>query len=189
MDRETKRQLIHMSGASFAFYAYFAGLYASVSTFLFLLTAGLIISYGYKRGVRLPIISKIVDSTERAGVIDELPGKGTLCFFFGSLLVLLIFGSKIEVACASIIILAWGDSFSTIAGRRFGKHKIFYNREKSIEGSMGGFLSASLGAMVFVSPVTAAIGAAAGMLAESLPLKIDDNITVPLASGLVMFLL
>ena len=83
MKLETKRQLIHASGAGLSFYVIYAGLYLSVITFLFLFVEASIIGYGYKKGVRLPIISKIVDSTERAGVIDKFPGKGTITFFFG----------------------------------------------------------------------------------------------------------
>lgn len=189
MELETKRQLIHMSGAALPFYVLYAGIYLAVSTFLFLLTAGLIISYGYKKGVRFPVISKIVDSTEREGVIEEFPGKGALTFFFGSLLVLLLFGSNINVACAAIIILALGDSFSTIVGKQYGRHKIFYSSEKSVEGTIGGLVPAFMGALVFVSPSAALVGACVGMAVESLPAKIDDNITIPLAAGLVMFLL
>jgi dolichol kinase len=189
MDLETKRQLIHASGTVLPFYIIYAGLDLSVSTFLFFLVAGLIISYGYKRGVRFPVISNIVDSTEREGVIDEFPGKGALTFFFGSLLVLLLFGSNLNVACAAIIILALGDSFSTLAGRRYGAHKIFYSREKSVEGSIGGFVPAFLGALIFVSPTAALVGAGVGMAVESLPAKIDDNVIIPLAAGLAMFLL
>lgn len=186
MDLETKRQLIHMSGIVFPFYVLVAGRYVSIGTFAFLLSAGLMISYAYKKGVRFPIISKIVDSTERKEVIGELPGKGALSFFFGSLLVLLIFGSSIEVACASIIILALGDSFSTLVGKRFGRHKIFYNPEKSVEGSIGGFVPAFIGAMIFVSPEIALLGAFIGMATESLALKIDDNIAIPVVSGFFM---
>jgi dolichol kinase len=189
MDLETKRQLIHMSGAVLPFYVFYVGLYLGVSTFLFFLVAGLIISYGYKKGVRFPIIANVVDSTEREGVIDEFPGKGALTFFFASLLVLLLFGSDLNVACAAIIILALGDSFSTLVGKRYGRHKLFYSREKSVEGSIGGFVPAFIGAAIFVSPQIALVGAVVGMAAESLPAKIDDNIIIPLAAGLVMFLL
>lgn len=189
MKLETKRQLIHASGAALPFYVLYVGLGTSVGTFLFLVVAGLIISQGYKKGVRFPLISKIVDSTEREGVIEEFPGKGALNFFLGSLLVLLLFGSNINVACAAIMILALGDSFATLVGKRYGRHKIFYSREKSVEGSIGGFVPAFLGALIFVSPLVALVGAVAGMAVESLPAKIDDNTIIPLAAGFFMFLL
>ena len=140
-----------MSGVLLAFYVFYAGVYLSITTFLFLAVEAIIISYGYKKGVRVPIISGIVDKTERDGVIDEFPGKGAITFFIGSLLALLFFGSNINVASAAIIILALGDSFSTLVGRRFGRHKIFYSSEKSIEGTIGGFVPAFVGAMVFIS--------------------------------------
>jgi dolichol kinase len=189
LNLETRRQLIHASGSVLPFYVIYVGLALSISTFLFFLIAGLIISYGYKKGVRFPLISGIVDSTERDGVIDEFPGKGTITFFFGSLLVLLLFGSDLNVTAAAIIILALGDSFSTLAGKRYGRHKLFYSREKSVEGTIGGFLPAFLGAMIFVSPQIALAGALMGMAVESLPGKIDDNIIIPVVAGLFMFLL
>jgi dolichol kinase len=188
MQLETKRQLIHASGAILPFYVIYVGLYLSVITFLFLFIEASIIGYGYKKGVRLPLISKIVDSTEREGVIDRFPGKGTITFFFGSLLVLLLFGSDLNVAAAAIIILGLGDSFSTLVGKQYGRHKIFYSPEKSIEGTIGGFVPAFLGALIFVSPQIALVGAVVGMATETVPAKIEDNITIPLAAGLVMFL-
>jgi dolichol kinase len=102
---------------------------------------------------------------------------------------LILFGSNINIACASIIILALGDSFSTLAGKRYGRHKIFYNPEKSFEGSIGGFVPAFIGAMVFVPPEVALFGAFMGMNVESLSLRIDDNISIPLISGFFMTLL
>jgi dolichol kinase len=186
MELETKRQLVHMSGTLFPFYILYVGLGVSVSTFLFLLVAGLIISYGYKKGVRFPVISEIVDSTEREGVIDEFPGKGALTFFLGSFLVLLLFGSNLNVACAAIIILALGDSVATLVGRKYGKHKLFYNPEKSYAGSIAGFVTAFLGAVLFVKPEVALFGAFFGMSVESLVLKIDDNISIPLIAGFFM---
>jgi dolichol kinase len=189
MELETKRQFIHMSGVAFPFYVLYAGLAASISTFLFLVVAGLIISYGYKKGVRFPVISDIVDKTERADVVDEFPGKGALTFFFGSLLTLLLFGSDISVASAAIIILALGDSFSTLVGKRYGRHKIFYSPLKSIEGTIGGFVPAFIGAAIFVPAPVALVGAFVGMAVETLSIKIDDNIIIPVAAGLFMFLL
>ncbi len=46
-----------------------------------------------------------------------------------------------------------------------------------------------MGALIFVNPLKALIGAAVGMLVECLPLPLSDNLTVPLASGLAMTLL
>jgi dolichol kinase len=43
--------------------------------------------------------------------------------------------------------------------------------------------------MIFVDPVRALIAAAVGMLVEALPIPINDNLTMPLASGLILTLI
>ena len=60
-----------------------------------------------------------------------------------------------------------------------------FNKGKRVEGSVFGFLFAFVGALLFVNPMKALVDAI-GMLVEYLPLPISDNITVPIASGLVM---
>ena len=192
MDLETKRQLIHASGvvvalyvrwsySKFGFYAPFAALVAAI-IFLYLAAEA------YKRKLRLPVISNIIDVAERADVIEKSPASGALFFFIGSFFSLLLFRSNIEVVCASISILALGDSFSTLLGRKFGRSKIFYNPAKSWEGTAGGFVFAFLGAATQISLPAAFIGALAGMLAESFPTKVNDNLTVPVFAGIVMSL-
>jgi len=43
--------------------------------------------------------------------------------------------------------------------------------------------------MLFVDPVKALAGAAVGILVECLPLPLSDNLTIPLASGLMLTLI
>jgi dolichol kinase len=43
-----------------------------------------------------------------------------------------------------------------------------------------------LGAAFFVNPFMAASGAAAAMLIESLPLPINDNLIIPLLTGVLL---
>jgi dolichol kinase len=187
MDREIRRQLIHASGAIFSFIVIKIGIYPSIVMFSLFLVVGFLIAVGYKRGTRIPLVTDIVDLAERPEVVDVKPAKGALCFFLGSLLVLIIF-RDVVVASAAIIILAFGDSFSTLAGKKIGRHRIIYNREKSVEGSIVGVVFAFAGALLFVPAKLAVLGAVVGMLAESLPLKVDDNISIPLFSGLIMYL-
>ncbi|MFQ6136953.1 MAG: diacylglycerol/polyprenol kinase family protein [Candidatus Hydrothermarchaeales archaeon] len=186
---ETKRQLIHASGALLSFYIIWVGWLPSTVAICAMLIATVLIAEGHKRGRRLPLLSTLIDSTERPEVIEESPAKGAIRFFIGALASLLIFGLiDLNVASASIIILALGDSASTLVGKNFGRHKILYNREKSWEGTIAGLVFALIGAQVFVKLPIAIAGAIAAMLIESVPLKIDDNITIPTFSGLMMSL-
>ena len=46
-----------------------------------------------------------------------------------------------------------------------------------------------MGALVFISPKKALIGATVGMFVEIFPLPINDNLTVPIASGIATIIL
>jgi dolichol kinase len=74
-------------------------------------------------------------------------------------------------------------------GMKFGRTRLPFNKGKNLEGTIFGFLFAFLGAMIFVDPVRALIAAAVGMLVEGLPIPINDNLTMPLASGLILTLI
>jgi dolichol kinase len=178
-----------MSGAVFPFYILYVGWTISVVTFSFLLLAGFLIAEGYKRRISIPLVTELINTSERPEMIEKNPAKGALRFFIGALICLIIFKYNINIACASIMILALGDSFSTLVGKNFGKRKIFYNPAKSWEGSVAGFIFAFLGATTQIALFLAFVGALVGMLIESLPAKIDDNITIPISSGLVMSLM
>lgn len=190
MHLETRRQLIHMSGIAVAFYVLWAhekwGFYIPLISLLLLAVLLYLISLCYKHNLRVPIAAWLIDISERQEVIRDSPARGALMFLLGSLLALLFF--NVHAAAAAIAVLALGDSFSTLVGRWLGNHRLPYNPEKSMEGSLAGFAAAFLGASLIVSPATALLGALAGMLAESLPLKLDDNLSIPLSAGLAMAL-
>ncbi|MFQ5759250.1 MAG: diacylglycerol/polyprenol kinase family protein, partial [Candidatus Bathyarchaeia archaeon] len=100
---------------------------------------------------------------------------------------LLLFPTPINYA--SVAVLTLGDGFATIFGRKIGRTVFPFNKGKMMEGSIFGFLFAFMGAMLFVSPVKALIAAATGMIIECLPLPVNDNLTIPIISGLALTLL
>ncbi|MEW6604300.1 MAG: phosphatidate cytidylyltransferase, partial [Thermoproteota archaeon] len=95
---------------------------------------------------------------------------------------LLIFPAPFNYAAIAVVTL--GDGFASIAGRLYGRNKIPYTGGKTVEGSAVGLVCAFAGAAIFVSPTTALIAATIGMTVELLQLRITDNLTVPLLSGL-----
>lgn len=104
---------------------------------------------------------------------------------------ILVFPEIIAITAFSILIVS--DTAAALVGRRFGKGKFL---AKTVEGSLGFFLSAL--AVVLLSPkaglgweeyVIGATGAAAGTVVEALPIALDDNLTIPLSVGVVMFVL
>ncbi|CAA3002107.1 probable phytol kinase 3, chloroplastic [Olea europaea subsp. europaea] len=141
-----------------------------------------------------------VKSMSRFGDHRELL-KGPLYYASTITLVGAVYWRTSPIAIAAICNLCAGDGIADIVGRRFGKHKLPYNRNKSIVGSIAmataGFL-ASIGYMHYFSSFgyvqespEMVLGffmvSLAAALVESHPLstEIADNLTVPLASVLV----
>jgi dolichol kinase len=105
-----------------------------------------------------------------------------------------LFGENI--ALSAIIAFALGDSLSAIIGERFGRHKLIYNRTKSLEGSLAFFGVTFIGVycVYYLVGITAwipaLIAASVGTLIESLiPTShwLDDNFIVPVGVGFVLF--
>ena len=112
-------------------------------------------------------------------------------YLIGALLAVILFEK--DIALAAIIILALGDSFSRLIGP-FGKIKHPFNNTKFLEGVIAGIIAAFLGAILFVKPSEAIIASFFAMMLEGVNLrlgkfKIDDNITIPLIAGGVIWLI
>ena len=123
--------------------------------------------------------------------MDKLPGKGLIAYLIGTLIIFVLFEK--DIAMAGIIVLALGDSFSRLIGP-FGKIKHPFNNAKFMEGIIAGFLAASLGAALFVAPHEAIAASFFAMLLEGINLrlfrfKVDDNITIPIIAGFVIWLI
>lgn len=185
--RELLREAIHMSSFFVPFVCiYFLNRYL-VALIIFLFTLVYVASeIARLQETSVPILSAI---TKRAAINPELYGFAVDPIFFalGITLTLVLFPEHISYA--SIAILTLGDSFAGITGKTLGKTAIPFNKGKKLEGSIFGFLLAFMGALLFVNPTKALIGAFVGMLAESLPLPVSDNLAVPLACGLTMTIL
>ena len=112
---------------------------------------------------------------------ESFPMRGAILFYFGAFLTLLFFPE--QIASAGIAVLAIGDSASTLIGKKFGKHKISGN--KTLEGSLGFFISAAAVLLFLVSPERAIIAALVGAFVEAF-VKIDDNISVPISAAIAL---
>jgi len=181
------RELIHASGLLIPFISIYLFNNLIVATLLFIAVFIYSVSELLRIfGTNVPIISKI---TLWAADRSELNEFNTAPIFhaLGIALSLLIFPTRIGYA--AIAVLALGDSSASLLGKRFGRNRIPFNRGKSIEGSIIGLVVAFLGALLFVDPITAIVGAVVGILIEALPLPIDDNLLIPLAAGISMTLL
>jgi HAD superfamily phosphoserine phosphatase-like hydrolase len=183
---EVIREAIHASGFFVPLIAAYSGAYTVA--FLLLLTALVYLASELARveGKNVPLISSI---TLRATTYSERYEFATTPMFLalGVMLSLLLFPTPINYA--SIAIVCLGDSAASIFGKFFGETPIPFNKGKNVEGSVAGFVFAVLGAAVFLHIPKALVGAFIGMLVESLPLPINDNLSTPLATGFILTLL
>ena len=133
-----------------------------------------------------PIVSLITKNTVSNSEVYDF-AAAPLYFASGILLTLLLFPTP--ASSAAIAMFAFGDSAASIFGGRISKKPFLFNKDKTLEGSLIGFFFAFLGALFFVSPPIAVFGAAVAMLFEYLPLPLNDNLIIPLATGLVLTLI
>lgn len=110
---------------------------------------------------------------------------GSTYFLLGSLLALGLFPQ--EAAAAALIYTAVADPAAALVGGRWGRLRVW---GKTAEGSLAFLASAlAVGALLtgagLAFPVAAA-GAGVAAAVELLPLPLDDNLAVPLASAGVM---
>jgi len=138
------------------------------------------------RGINIPVLSLITWNAANKTELYEF-AAAPIHFALGIAISLLIFPAPIRYA--AITTLTLGDGCAHLFGMKFGRTRLPFNKGKNLEGTTFGFLFAFLGAMIFVDPTRALIAAAVGMLVESLPLPINDNLTMPLASGLTLLLI
>lgn len=93
---------------------------------------------------------------------------------------------RAPIGYAAIATLTLGDGFASLLGKKYGRKRYPFNKTKSLEGSLFGLLFAFLGTSFFLAPAKALVASASGMLIESLPTPINDNLTIPLTVGIVL---
>jgi dolichol kinase len=112
----------------------------------------------------------------------EVRGIGGHVYFAAGAFIAVLAYSR-EVAIAALLISVFADGGAAIFGSRWGRHRLI--GKKTLEGSLVMFLIALGFAAWIVRPLAAAfIGAAAATCVEILP--INDNLMVPISSGLAM---
>jgi uncharacterized protein (TIGR00297 family) len=143
---------------------------------------------------------------------------GILLYPLAVLGLVLAFPSRLDIAAAGWGILALGDGAATLAGRiatatpdrspaspsaAFIPRRLPWNREKSVAGTLAFIVFGAIGSIALelwtrpavvpaptmtfaiAAPLVATIAAA---LVESIPIRLDDNISVPFTAGVVMWL-
>ncbi len=183
--KELKRQLFHACIGVIIVLIFYFSLIPLWVFFLFLITA--VVIYISWRKKANPLIEWFFTNFERN---TESAGWGALWYCVGCFLTLVIFPR--DVAFASILILAFGDSISTCVGKEYGRISHPFNKKKKIEGTIAGIILATVGASFFVPTLFACIASFIVMNAEALhwrKYQLNDNLFLPLLAGLVLVLL
>ncbi len=179
MKKELWRQLIHASGVFIVVLSYFLPpqllIILCVAILVFVVMVFRLDHHHY-----IPFFSTILRVAKRQE--DE---RGFVYFFIGIIITLYFFQFNMSIANAAILILLFGDSASTLIGKRFGRIKLPFQPHKTVEGSLA-FLAVGFAVSLTQLPITPAfIGALAGALTEAYS-PVDDNVPIPLVSALVI---
>jgi len=133
------------------------------------------------RAMFIRIFSPILRSQEQRGGLT-----GATYYLIGSFLCILLFDKTLAIVCLCFLTL--GDLFAALIGKQWGRIKLF--SRKSLEGSLACFIVCTAVALLIgLHPIVAIVGALVATLIELLPTGVDDNVTIPLISGLAMHLL
>ena len=129
---------------------------------------------------------------------------GVVFYPLAVLLLVLLFPHRLDIVASAWAVLAVGDGMAGVIGRRFGRRRIPWNREKSIAGSLALFLcggaagallawwtrpAASIEPSLMFSLGAPFAGALVAALVETIPIRLDDNLSVPFAAAGVMWAL
>jgi len=123
---------------------------------------------------------------------------GIVLYPLSVLVLILLYRHHLHVAASAWAIMALGDGMASVAGESLRGPALPWNAEKRWSGFAGFILAGTLGAYVldrWVAPALSAdqvvvlsfAGAIVGALVESVPIRLDDNVSVPLVSGAFLF--
>ncbi len=108
-------------------------------------------------------------------------------FALGIAFSLILFPSNI--ASAAIAVLTLGDPLAMIIGTLYGKTKTPIPGDKTMEGFLAFIIASFLGCLFFIKPFESIICSVIGAVTEVIPTPLDDNLLIPLVSGLTLLLI
>jgi uncharacterized protein (TIGR00297 family) len=126
------------------------------------------------------------------------PWTGLVLYSVSVIALILIFHHHLEVPAAAWALMTLGDGAAAVAGQAIKGPKLPWNPAKTAAG-FGAFVvvgtPAALALTFWVNPalpagkalLISALAALVGAAVESAPIKLDDNLTVPLATGGFIF--
>jgi phytol kinase len=203
IDTQLSRKIIHIgTGPIFVLcWLLFPG--KPNDRFLAALVPGLITIQFVLVGLGILKDEAAVQAMSRSGNPREIL-RGPLFYGIVFVVLTLIYWVESPIGIVALMLMCGGDGLADILGRRFGKLKLPWAKEKSWIGSLGMFIggwSFALGIILiytiagifpdhfstYLIPIT--LIALVGTLVESLPIRDVDNLTVTAAAVFMGFLL
>ena len=186
--RELARKATHMGALIIPGGYYFLALQRSsmlaimvpVTALMILIDISRLRDWVFYRRFAGKIIAPLIRSHEHAGDFS-----GATYILLSVCLTVALYTKPVAIAAISFIIV--GDTLAALIGRKFGRHKF---GRKSIEGSLGCLAGTLVVALITpgLALSVSVLGAFVAALVEALSTRIDDNISVPIISGLAMTL-
>lgn len=195
-DLHLLRKLWHCGMGAFMAILYGFGLPKAVSIVLLLIA---FIFFSTMEFVRLrnpkfnSVAIKLWGPVMRSNEVNKMSGTP---FYVGSVLLSIAVFPK-PIAILSILFLAVGDPISSLVGILWGDKGIRFSNGKSLIGTAAGMGICSLITMVYFIAnqvpmaqafLIALAGGIAGGGAEMIPLEIDDNFSIPIVSGIALWI-
>jgi uncharacterized protein (TIGR00297 family) len=184
----TKRKVLHMAMLGFAFFLPYLTWIQAAGLALLALLFNLYVLPRFDLDLR-----KCPQNNETENV-----WTGITFYPLSVLILILLYRHRMAIVGAVWAILALGDGAAGIAGTAVPSPSLRWNRAKHWSGLIGFILAGTLGAYAltrWIQPslsvdkafVVCAATAVVGAVTESLPINLDDNLTVPLISAAFMY--
>jgi uncharacterized protein (TIGR00297 family) len=198
---ETRRQIVHITMGAWALLLYWISWRQAAALAIAALAFNLFV---------LPRVGR--HGLYRESEVTRGLPIGILLYPLAVLGLVLVFPYRLDIVAAAWGIMAAGDGFATLVGRRFGRTPLPWNPEKSLEGTLAfiacgsaagvllalwvrtsvwttdylGFGSSPFPPVLFsvIAPIVAATVAA---FVETIPVRLDDNISVPFSAAFTLW--
>lgn len=187
----TTRKTVHMSMLVFAFLLPFLTWVQAAGCAVLALLFNVLI---------LPRLDADLRKRPAAGLDDVSASvwTGIVLYPISVLALILLYRRSMYVVGAVWALMALGDGMASVVGERLRGPAVPWNREKTWSGLLGFMVFGTLGAYILARWVGPSIPvdrvmwvclatAVVGALVETAPIRLDDNLTVPMVAGAFMF--
>ncbi len=191
VEAELRRKTAHFVGVLWVLASYYLTVTQTMAVLLVFLFLSIISASSYRQKIKIPVLSNIANHLYSIARQNEkkLGMHLGAIYFFASLALVLFITQDLQIFRVAALVLIIGDGMAGIFGVIYGKTKLPWNPDKTLEGSIAGFIGAAI-AVSFILPLNYAFLAAfAGIVTETIGWKLNDNLTIPLGVGLALWLL